>query len=270
MDAVLESRIKAITRQGGICISGRVYNHVRQMLDLKYAYLGEFYIKAANDPVRIYRVLLDNEIERDNNRDKFPRVMSHGRIFAVFVFVILIAAVFPKLETYVRKSGNIIRMPAGSEQKIHVFSFGKENKTIAVIPLYDHSFQNSRNYLNAGINENLLNSFCLIPGFYSMKKKQYQIPEGSGGRFLETVNKLGADYIVTLRVRKIKNILHASANMVDAHDGTQIGLKVYNREINGEEVNEILEDIAVRIANDCMEMLEKERPIKQLITKKAE
>ena len=53
----IAARIEGLTEPCGICISGRVYDHVENKLDLGYEFLGEQKVKNIPRPVRVYRVL---------------------------------------------------------------------------------------------------------------------------------------------------------------------------------------------------------------------
>jgi class 3 adenylate cyclase len=53
----IAARMESLADKGGICISGNVYDQVKQKLDLKYNYLGEQKIKNIKEPVRAYWVL---------------------------------------------------------------------------------------------------------------------------------------------------------------------------------------------------------------------
>ena len=54
------ARIEGIAEPGGICISRNAYDHVKDKLDLGFEYLGEHEVKNIEEPVRVYRVLLDS------------------------------------------------------------------------------------------------------------------------------------------------------------------------------------------------------------------
>jgi len=52
----IAARVEGLAKAGGICISGRVYDHVENKLDLEYEFLGERKVKNITRPVRVYRV----------------------------------------------------------------------------------------------------------------------------------------------------------------------------------------------------------------------
>ena len=53
----IAARVEGLAEACGICISGRVYDHVENKLDLRYEFLGEQKVKNITRPVRVYRVL---------------------------------------------------------------------------------------------------------------------------------------------------------------------------------------------------------------------
>jgi TolB-like protein/class 3 adenylate cyclase/Flp pilus assembly protein TadD len=53
----IAARLEALAEPGGICISGFVYNQVKNRLKLEYEYLGEQSVKNIKEPVPVYRVL---------------------------------------------------------------------------------------------------------------------------------------------------------------------------------------------------------------------
>src|SRR5213594_2751581 len=57
----IAARLEGLAEPGGICISGTVYDHIKNKLALGYEYLGEQTVKNIAEPVRVWRVLLEPE-----------------------------------------------------------------------------------------------------------------------------------------------------------------------------------------------------------------
>jgi adenylate cyclase len=55
----IASRIEGLSDAGGICISKNTYEQVKNKLDLGFDYLGEHELKNIEEPVGVYRVLMD-------------------------------------------------------------------------------------------------------------------------------------------------------------------------------------------------------------------
>src|SRR5437867_11005412 len=55
----IAARLEGLAEPGGICISGTVYDQIKNKLALGYEYLGEQAVKNIAEPVRVWRVVLD-------------------------------------------------------------------------------------------------------------------------------------------------------------------------------------------------------------------
>ena len=53
----IAARLESMAEPGGICISGFVYNQVKNRLKLEYEFIGEQSVKNIKEPVPVYRVL---------------------------------------------------------------------------------------------------------------------------------------------------------------------------------------------------------------------
>jgi adenylate cyclase len=59
----IASRIEGLCDPGGVSIARSVYDQVRNKLDIKFAYAGEHSVKNIADPVRIYHVVMDADMD---------------------------------------------------------------------------------------------------------------------------------------------------------------------------------------------------------------
>ena len=57
----IAARIESLADAGGICISRAAYDQVKKKLSLGYEYLGEHSVKNIEEPIRVYRVLMEPE-----------------------------------------------------------------------------------------------------------------------------------------------------------------------------------------------------------------
>src|SRR5262245_14652875 len=55
----IAARLESLADAGGICVSGKVYEEVKSKLALSYEYLGEQAVKNIAEPVRVWRVAMD-------------------------------------------------------------------------------------------------------------------------------------------------------------------------------------------------------------------
>ena len=57
----IAARIEGLADPGGLCISRSTYDQVKEKLELEFEYLGEHEVKNINEPVRVYKVLMESE-----------------------------------------------------------------------------------------------------------------------------------------------------------------------------------------------------------------
>ena len=81
----IAARVEGLAPVGGICISGTVYEHVKDKLSLEYEYLGKQTVKNIPEPIRLYRIpTKSSDVSREEARElNFPEQPS----IAVLPFV---------------------------------------------------------------------------------------------------------------------------------------------------------------------------------------
>ena len=67
------ARLQELAQPGGICISGTVFDQVKNKLTLGYVFQGEQSVKNISEPVPVYRVHLDQSAMPDTVRDRQQR-----------------------------------------------------------------------------------------------------------------------------------------------------------------------------------------------------
>jgi class 3 adenylate cyclase len=59
----IAARVEGLADGGGICISGTVYDSIKNKLSLSYESMGEHTVKNIKEPVRVYRMRIGPEVE---------------------------------------------------------------------------------------------------------------------------------------------------------------------------------------------------------------
>ena len=81
----IAARVEGLAAAGGICISGTVYEHVKNKLPLEYEYLGEQTVKNIPEPIRLYRIpTKSSDVSPEEDRQ---RNVPHQPSIAVLPFV---------------------------------------------------------------------------------------------------------------------------------------------------------------------------------------
>jgi class 3 adenylate cyclase len=71
----IAARVEGLAQAGGICISGSVYDQVKNKFPLDFEYSGDQTVKNISEPVRVYRVLRPDEGTPLRSRPKKPFVL---------------------------------------------------------------------------------------------------------------------------------------------------------------------------------------------------
>jgi adenylate cyclase len=56
------ARLEGLARAGGVCVSGTVFDHVRNKVGQEFEALGELQVKNIDQPVRVYRITLESDV----------------------------------------------------------------------------------------------------------------------------------------------------------------------------------------------------------------
>jgi len=56
------ARLEGLAKAGGVCVSGTVFDHVRNKVGQEFEALGELQVKNIDQPVRVYRIRLESDV----------------------------------------------------------------------------------------------------------------------------------------------------------------------------------------------------------------
>ncbi|MGB6379009.1 MAG: tetratricopeptide repeat protein, partial [Syntrophobacteria bacterium] len=208
----IAARVEGLAEGGGICISGTVYEHIKNKLALGYQYLGEHSVKNIPEPVRVYRVLMDPEAIGKVIGEKRV-VPRRGQRVVIAVAIVFLLAV-----------GGVIYWRAGSPP-VEVASVEKmafplpDKPSIAVLPFDNMSNDPKQEYFSDGITEDLITDLSKISGLFVIARNSTFTYKGKAVKVQQVAEELGVRYVLEGSVRKERETVRINAQLVDATTG---------------------------------------------------
>lgn len=245
----IASRLEGLAEPGGICISGRTYDHIKTKLGLGYKYIGEQNVKNISEPIRIYRLLMGSENAGKviGERKALSRKSYRTAIAAIIILIIIAAvSIWWNIGSYKTGVDGIIteHSPVTSDVK-------QIPKTIAVLPFDDFSPDKDQEYFVNGLSEEILNTIAQISDLTVISRTSSFLYKGSNKKIQEIADDLGVANILEGSVRKAGNTIRITAQLIKAEDESHLWSKIYDRELkNAADILTIQEDIAASVADE--------------------
>ncbi len=255
----IASRIQALCEPGGICISQRVYEDIKNKSGIKVDCVGEKLLKNIDQPVSIYAIAAEciqnilvqqrsdeethsqsGEIKRNAKKVPSVRKLYIGISTAIVTIIILIAGyfLFPK-KTALNKS--LSNTEGSFKRKAKAIW----TNSIAVLPFTDLSPDKDQEYFCDGISEELINVMTQIPELKVVARTSAFSFKGKEIDIRDIGEKLNVKTILEGSVRKSGNQLRISAQLIDVNNGYHLWSQTYNRELK--DVFTIQNEIALTI-----------------------
>ncbi len=151
------ARLEALADPGGICISGTVFDSVRNKLPSGFEDLGEQTVKNIAEPVRAYRVLPEGQQATSISQKK---TSSRWRIPAIAAAVLVLIA-----------AGGVAWwqpwVPDVEPASIDKMAFKLPDRpSIAVLPFINMSADKEQEYFADGITEDIITDLSKISGLF--------------------------------------------------------------------------------------------------------
>jgi len=219
----IAARVEGLAEGGGICVSGTVYDQVKNKLGLEYEYLGEQTVKNIPEPVRVYRVL------------SFPGAAAHrvvkaksavGRtwrnVVMTVVAIFIVGAAVAVWHFY-------FRPPALEVASVQKMTFSLPDKpSIAVLPFDNLSDDPKQEYFVDGMTDDLITDLSKISGLFVIARNSTFTYKGKPVRIREVAEELGVRYVLEGSVRKADAKVRINAQLIDATTGKHLWAERYD------------------------------------------
>ncbi len=207
------ARLGTLADPGEICISGTVYNQVRNKLDLGYEFAGHHKLKNIAEPVAVFRVHQDSRTHVPLIR-RFRARLRTGRGALVLAGVLAVTLLGVVFAGYVPET----RAPA-------------DPASIAVMPFVDLSPAADQTYLSDGIAEELLNALARVKGLKVASRTSSFAFKHREPTVQEIGAALGVAMILEGSVRRENGQVRLNVQLIKATDGFHVWSQSYSRDL---------------------------------------
>ncbi|UCB49258.1 MAG: guanylyl cyclase, partial [Deltaproteobacteria bacterium] len=238
----IAARVESLAEAGGICISGTVYDQIKNKLGFEYEFLGEQEVKNIAEPVRVYRVL------------SFPGAAAHRVVKAKtavgrtwrnvalgIVAVIVLGAAVAIWNLYIRPARPPVEV-ASVEKKATPL---EDKPSLAVLPFVNMSDDPKQEYFSDGITEDLITDLSKIAGIFVIARNSTFTYKGKAVKIRQVAEELGVRYVLEGSVRKAGELVRINAQLIDSTSGHHLWAERYDG--NMEEVFALQDEITGKI-----------------------
>lgn len=220
----IAARVEGLATGGGICISSKAYEEVRNKVSLGYEYLGEHSVKNISGPVRVYRVLTEPEAAGKVIAENRPGLKRWH--WAALVGVVALACVAVAIWNY------YFRHPAVEVAAVEKMAFPLPDKpSIAVLPFTNMSGDLQQEYFCDGITEQIITGLSTTPKLFVIARNSTFTYKGKAVKVQQVAEELGVQYVLEGSVQKAGNKVRISTQLVDALTGHHLWAEHYDRDL---------------------------------------
>jgi adenylate cyclase len=236
----ITARVEGLAEGGGICISGTVYDSIKNKLSLSYESLGEHAVKNITEPVRVYRMRIGPEAAApDVRKERKARIKKWQ--WAALAFVIVVAGALAIWNFYFRPPP----IEPASQDKM---AFPLPDKpSIAVLPFVNMSEDPNQEYLADGITENIISALSQVPKLFVIARQSTFAYKNKPVKIQQVAEELGVRYVLEGSVQRSGDILRITAQLIDAIGGHHLLSERYDRELK--DIFALQDEITLKICN---------------------
>ena len=241
-DAVnIASRIENLSAPGGVLVSAKVFDDIKNHQEFKTVFLGEYELKNVKLPIEVYAISNEGlvvpqkeQIKRKTGEKKndLPKSAMRWRKLVLSILMIIILAV----------AGYFIYNNLNIGTSVEKMAF---EKSIAVLPFVNMSGDPEQEYFSDGITEEILNVLAQIEGLKVAGRTSAFSFKGKNEDIRTIGDKLDVNMVLEGSVRKSGNQVRITAQLINVENGFHIWSETYNREM--QDIFTVQEDIANRI-----------------------
>jgi adenylate cyclase len=237
----IAARLEAVAEPGGICISGDVYNQVRNRIEADFSDLGDKELKNIPVPVRVYRVLMGPGTSNAKPL-RFARTLRRRRtaLAVPIIFVLL--------------GGLAIWNWWGPITADQIGPGGIVKPSIAVLPFTNLNKDQEDDYFSEGITNDIITDLSKFQNMMVIASNSVSGYKGKTVDVKDVIRELQVRYVLQGSVMKRQGRVRINTQLIDGASGQTLWAQRYDEgisniwDIKDEITARIVRTLAVRIS----------------------
>jgi adenylate cyclase len=251
----IAARICSLSAGGGLCVSGEVYQSVRNQANIKATPLGEHELKNVGRPVAAFA--LTGTAGPPSPISAAPRRRRLRTVATATASAIVLLALGIWL-SWPRPMGLVIDLAGVSGPPLDPPL--PDRPSIVVLPFTNMSGDPDQEYFSDGITDDLIVDLSGVPGLFVIPRNSAFAYQGRGD--LQDVGReLGVRYVLEGNVRRAADQVRITAQLHDTTSGFNVWSERYDRDLHdvfalqSEISEEILTQLQVAIREAELERI---------------
>ncbi len=224
----IAARIQILADAGGICLSGIVYEQIKDKLELRYEYIGKQTVKNIAKPVRVYRVLPEGETASLLRSWKRIGLNYWNRINpAIKIIIVLIALANGVWQLYPHFINPSVEVASKKKMAFPL----PDDPSIAVLPFVNMSEDPKQEFLSDGITEAIITALSKVRHLFVISRQSTFSYKGKPVKVKQVSEELGVRYVLEGSVQRSADRIRINAQLIDALTGRHIWAERYDRDL---------------------------------------
>jgi adenylate cyclase len=222
------ARLQSLADAGGICLSGIVYEQIKDKLEFKYEYIGKQSVKNIAEPVRVYRVLPAGETASLVSSWKRIGLNYWNRINpAIKIIIVLIALANGVWQLYPHFINPSVEVASKEKMAFPL----PDDPSIAVLPFVNMSEDPKQEFLSDGITEEIITALSKVRHLFVISRQSTFSYKGKPVKVKQVSEELGVRYVLEGSVQRSADRIRINTQLIDALTGRHIWAERYDRNL---------------------------------------
>jgi adenylate cyclase len=255
----IAARVEGLAQPGGICISGTVYEHIKDKLALWEEFLGEHEVKNIKNPVSVYRIGLERGEENIKIQPRKKVQTATWKWAFVGILAVLVIVVAAGLFWKFYYSPAQLPQEEATVEEPEALQL-PDKPSIAVLPFANISGDPEQEYFSDGMTEEIITALSKIPGVFVIARNSTFTYKGKSVMVQQVGKDLGVKYVLEGSVRKSGDRVRIMAQLIDAQTGHHLWAERYDRELT--DIFAVQDEITMKILSSLqVELTEGEQAL---------